>query len=259
MEEVIDVLTDLGLTKKQAEVLVALNKSHYATVKDISKVADVHRQEIYPILMELQKIGLIEKRIGMPNQYKAGSLSETLKILLERKNKWLSEVEKKTLEIMKFDFMKKETIEHEKDFTFITGMERCGRALSNWIADAQTIDEILVGDPFSFQIAEHVKMSEAKFRKDVRVRIATCGSLEPLYKHFKSKNAIIQSIPFPVPVDIAIYNGNRAHIAVFSNRVSPMDSDMSILTSNHPCYVQMLQNYFDVLWKTLKPTENARL
>jgi sugar-specific transcriptional regulator TrmB len=40
-------------------------------VKDISKATEAYRQEIYPALQELQKIGLVERIIGIPNRYKA--------------------------------------------------------------------------------------------------------------------------------------------------------------------------------------------
>ncbi|MCW3984410.1 MAG: DUF2250 domain-containing protein [Candidatus Bathyarchaeota archaeon] len=85
MEEITQVLKELGLTQKQAKILLTLNKFEYATVKDISEAADVHRQEVYQVLTELQKMGLIEKRIGTPNQYKSTTISETLNILLQRK------------------------------------------------------------------------------------------------------------------------------------------------------------------------------
>ena len=38
--------------------------------------------------------------------------------------------------------------------------------------------------------------------------------------------------------------------AIFSNRENPFQTEAAALTSNNPTYVQMLQNYFDILWRS---------
>ena len=54
------------------------------------------------------------------------------------------------------------------------------------------------------------------------------------------------------PVDIAIYNGKKAHINIISDRSNPLQCELSALVSDHPSFVQMIQNYFEVLWKNAK-------
>jgi sugar-specific transcriptional regulator TrmB len=257
MEEITQTLTDLGLTAIQTKVLLALQRFDYAAVKDIAKTAEVHRQEIYPVLSELQKLGLVERKIGIPNQYKTIPLSQILKILLERKANWMSEVQKKTTELIQKANAEVEsktgTKQDDYDFTLITGVERFSQALCDWIKNAQTIDEVIRFDRFSYQIGERLKASTFRYRKDVKVRIATCARPEDMHVlELESTNCEIRFVPFETPVDIAVYNGNRGHLAIFSNRDNILQTEVAALTSNNPCYVKMLQNYFDVLWNSAK-------
>lgn len=120
---------------------------------------------------------------------------------------------------------------------------------------AQTIDEVIKLDRFSTQIGERLKTNNIKFREGVKVRLVTCVQPRNVPIAVKKNKMEVRYVPFETPVDIAIYNGNRAHLAIFSNRENILQTEVGALTSNHPCFVQMLQNYFDVLWKSAK-TEN---
>jgi sugar-specific transcriptional regulator TrmB len=251
MTEVTQTLTNLGLTSIQIKVLLALHKFDYAAVKDIAKAAEIHRQEIYPVIKELQKLGLIERRIGIPNQYKAIQLSKVLKILLQRQNNWMSEVQKKTMELIQkvnAELELRECVQREDyDFTLITGVERFSQALSDWTENAQTIDEVIKLDSFAYQIGERLRTSTFRYREDVKIRLVTCSRPEDICIKGKNKNLETRFVTFETPVDIAIYNGNRGHLAIFSNRDNILQTEVAALTSNNPCYVKMLQNYFDVL------------
>jgi sugar-specific transcriptional regulator TrmB len=258
MEEITNLLIELGLTQKQANVLIALSRSECPSVKEISVDVNVHRQEVYQILLELQEIGLVEKFIGVPNRYKTGPISETLNILLERKNKWMSEVQKKAEGLMSNNISKTSERKKEFDFNLITGIERFGNALQNWFENANTIDEILVCDSFAFQIAAPLKVYETKFKDNVKYRMITSASpkdLETFGFMVNAKDVSLRFSSFPTPVDIAIFDGNRAHLCIFSNRQSPMKNEIAALSSNHPCFVQMMQNYFDLLWQISKPSK----
>ncbi|MCW3984411.1 MAG: hypothetical protein NWE96_10530 [Candidatus Bathyarchaeota archaeon] len=161
----------------------------------------------------------------------------------------MSVIEKKTAELTRHVTLEKMSKETENEFVFISGIERFTHLLDKCAFNAHTIDWILVLDHFSFQIADKLKERERKYRDDVKIRIVTSSpeNLSPL--KLKGKDVEIRFVSFPIPADIAIYNGNRAHIALFSNRKSTMQNEVAALTSNNPCYVQAIQNYFDILWQ----------
>ncbi len=257
MEEIAQTLTDLGLTEIQTKILLVLHRFNYAAVKDIAKSAGIHRQEIYPVLSELQKLGLVERKIGIPNQYRTFPLAQVLKILVERKANWMSELQKKTAGLILKANAEIETRacikQEDYDFTLITGVERFSQALSDWIKNAHAIDEVIKFDRFSYQIGERLNTSTFRYREDVKIRIATCARPEDVHiLELENINCEIRFVPFETPVDIAVYNGNRAHLAIFSDRDNVLQTEVAALTSNNPCYVKMLQNYFDVLWDSGK-------
>ncbi len=257
MEEIAQTLTDLGLTEIQTKILLVLHRFNYAAVKDIAKSAGIHRQEIYPVLSELQKLGLVERRIGIPNQYKTIPLSQTLNILLERKTNWMADLQKKTTELVQKANIgvesRVQTEQEDYDFTLITGVERFSQALYDWAKNAQTIDDVLIFDRFSYQIGERLRTASFRYKENVKFRIVTSARPENVHvSEIENKNVEIRFTPFETPVEIAIYNGNRAHLAIFSDRDNVSQTEVAALTSNHPCYVKMLQNYFDVLWNSGK-------
>ena len=55
------ILTNLGLTPVQARVYLALVESGPLRISAISKASDVARPDVYRILSNLEKIGLVEK------------------------------------------------------------------------------------------------------------------------------------------------------------------------------------------------------
>ena len=257
MEEIAQTLIDLGLSGIQIKVLLVLQRFDCASVKDIAKAAGIHRQEIYSVLNELQKLGLIERRIGVPNQYKAIALSQILHILLERKANWMSGLHKKTTElIQKANVeieLKAANKQEDYDFTLITGVERFSQALKEWVKNADTLDEVLRFDRFSYQIGERLGTANYKYKENVKFRIVTSASPKNVdLSEAKKTNIEVRFTKFETPVEIAIYNGNRAHLAIFSNRDNILQTEVAALTSNNPSYVKMLQNYFDVLWNSAK-------
>jgi sugar-specific transcriptional regulator TrmB len=256
MEEIAQTFVDLGLTAIQAKVLVTINGFEYATVKEIAKAAGIYRQEVYPVLKELQSLGLVERKLGVPNEYRTMPMAQMLGILLERKTNWMSEVQKRTSELIKKTKDETElntrTKQEEYDFTLITGVERFGQALVNWTNSARTIDEVIRFDSFSYQIGDRLKTDRLMYQENAKVRLVTCARPENVHV---PENFEIRYTSFETPAEIAVYNGNRAHLAIFSNRDNVMQTEVAALTSNHPCFVKMLQNYFDVLWANSKRQE----
>ena len=60
-DECAKILMDLGLTLLQAKAYLALSQLGKATVKTISKTANVARQDVYRVMLALEKLGLAEK------------------------------------------------------------------------------------------------------------------------------------------------------------------------------------------------------
>ncbi len=69
--------------------------------KNLVRISKVSRQDVYRVLNELFEIGLIEKRLTAPTEYKAISIENCLALLLERRTKKTDEIRKKAKETFK--------------------------------------------------------------------------------------------------------------------------------------------------------------
>lgn len=94
------VLTRLGLTFTQAKAYLALCRTGISPPKTISKDSGIARPDIYRILDELQKVGLVEKALTTPAMFKAIPLQDALLMLLERRVKATSELQAETRRIL---------------------------------------------------------------------------------------------------------------------------------------------------------------
>ncbi|MCT9097091.1 TrmB family transcriptional regulator [Haloarchaeobius sp. HME9146] len=83
-DEAIDSLERLGLTSYEAKVFIALQKLGTGTAREVSRVADVPRSQVYSVTEGLEERGLIEVQQSSPMQYRPVSTDEARSMLRER-------------------------------------------------------------------------------------------------------------------------------------------------------------------------------
>ncbi|MEM3377470.1 MAG: helix-turn-helix domain-containing protein [Candidatus Bathyarchaeia archaeon] len=79
------MLKNIGLTNNQAKVYLALLDSGPSKVSEITKITEVARPNLYPILEGLQRLGIIEKILTAPTRYRAIPLKEAVELLMDTK------------------------------------------------------------------------------------------------------------------------------------------------------------------------------
>lgn len=80
-DKIVD-LTKLGLTPLQARIFVNLHRLGPTTARNISKFSNVNRVDVYRVLRELSKRGLVEVNLGNPAVYNSVDPKLVLQILL---------------------------------------------------------------------------------------------------------------------------------------------------------------------------------
>jgi len=60
LEDHIRMLSDFGLTPSQAKVYLAIVEMGLASVSKVSKLSKVRREEVYRIVPNLERLGLID-------------------------------------------------------------------------------------------------------------------------------------------------------------------------------------------------------
>ncbi len=85
----------MGLTRIQAKIYISLLFIGEGTIKGISQVSKVSRQDIYQALKTLEISGLVNKIISTPTRYRSVPVNEGASILLQLKDEELESLHKK--------------------------------------------------------------------------------------------------------------------------------------------------------------------
>jgi hypothetical protein len=89
------LLMGLGLSSRQAWVYLALLRSGDSRGRIIAGSAGVPRQEVYGLLLELQQLGLVHKKLTFPVSYTAVAFPDAIKALFEVKASELNLISQK--------------------------------------------------------------------------------------------------------------------------------------------------------------------
>jgi sugar-specific transcriptional regulator TrmB len=111
LNECAKTLSDFGLTSNQAKAYLVLVQLGIASIREISKMSQIRREEIYRMLPDLERLGLIEKILGKPIKVKATPINVALSLLIEREkqlnqDRLSSLIEKKETVITDFNSKK---------------------------------------------------------------------------------------------------------------------------------------------------------
>jgi sugar-specific transcriptional regulator TrmB len=82
--EAVEALQRLGLSKYEAGVFVALERLGTGTARDVDRMTDVPRSQVYGAAENLEERGLVEVQQSNPIQYRAVPLAEARETLAER-------------------------------------------------------------------------------------------------------------------------------------------------------------------------------
>lgn len=82
--EAVDALERLGLSNYEAKVFIALQTLGTGTARDVYRVSEIPRSQVYGAAESLAERGLIEVQHSTPMQYRPVSLEEAERLLEER-------------------------------------------------------------------------------------------------------------------------------------------------------------------------------
>ena len=253
-DERIQTLMGLGLTFCQAKSYLTLVINGRCTAKTISRLSKVTRQDIYRIMPKLETLGLAQKVLSIPNEWKAAPINEGLAILLERKNKQFSELKKETTKLLNsFKENNKATESKEKNVEFI--IVPGGETHLRWITKRlgrvkKSTNAFVTWNAFQSMVFNESKQFKKLLGRDVKFRHIIYGidgtkneiKLDP---YLENPNFQVRYIQNPPLAAIAIFDGKEA---VFSNPAKDLLAPPK-LWSNNTHFVALLQKYFDVTWE----------
>jgi sugar-specific transcriptional regulator TrmB len=248
------ILKKLGLTGSQAKVYLALVKLDKANARELWKASKVARQDIYRILTELREIGILEKILEAPTEYKAVPMEDSVAILLERKAKSLFSLQKDADKlIQKFKEQKqKTTLEEKAQFVLVPEREALTRRLKKAIKDSKgSIDVVSSLKAFARSFFVLSEEFEKALERNVQIRwvIDEPEDANPLPEVLqtlaKNPNFELKTVAYTPNVRLGIYDKKDVYMASFPNSHA---LESPALWATNIGFVEIVQGFFETIW-----------
>ncbi len=227
-EEIIKVLTGLGLTIDQARVYLALVYLGPATAKQLSEESKIAKPDIYRIAPTLQKQGMVETLMSRPVSFKAIPANQSLSTLLKHKASEQKELSRKTevlLSDLKKNPVKIHTNQASIDVAIIPGKEVIIQKIKESLLKAQiTLCVVTPKSRFSASIVEFADAYRKALRKGVKIRIAAeqhlaqTKALAIVQTLSRDPNFEIKYFINPPPAIVTIFDAQEAYLTLIRNR-----------------------------------------
>jgi len=247
-------LTLLGLSLSQSKVYITIAKTEPADAKTIWKLTKVGRQDIYRILLELQKMNLVERIVASPSMYRAIPLEEGVSILLERRKEENRKLEAEAEKFIKNHQRNNKAIHHDGfQLIFIPeGKARVFRMHQSVGRTQRTAD--LTSTLRKWAIG--IELLEKEVNKGVQTRGIVFTDDHNWYEkleqpYFEKPNLQLRWLPrSQLDTDYCIYDGREAFISV--NPADGGQEKSRCIWTDYPSIIKLLQNHFEMNWNMAK-------
>lgn len=254
-DEYLQTLVDLGLTRVQAKAYLALCRLDCATIKAISKMANLARQDVYRIMPSLQKMGLVEQVISNPIKYHAIPIKNGVYSLLQHHIEEQERLTKKTTALLnrlkEDNFKMNFTAQEEPQLLIISELSLLFKKLMNGTRTSQlSIDSVGTWEAFDGVTANGLPDFKKALQRGVRIRAITekppNGKSLPGYVKTLQKHPLyeVRFVVSPAPVTMAILDKKEVSICISV----PAGNSPSSLWSSNSVIVSLASNYFEEIW-----------
>lgn len=271
-EKISDTLRNFGLTKKEAEVYIFLAKRGILTGGEIAKQMKKNKGQMYRILKNLQKKGLVEATLEFPTRFTAVTFEKVTDLFIKAKQDEVALIKKTRKELLS-DWKKisKATREHPTEkFNVIKGTRKIYQKISQMIKETKNqlsaispVPELLRADQFGLldDVFNHPLKSEIQFRFLTELSDQNLNAAEALLErapktiNLKGRNPDLglQLSPRMVIRDeeeIVFYITPEADMSM------PEKDDMCLWTTSKEL-VHSFRAVFDELWRNSTDIEKT--
>jgi sugar-specific transcriptional regulator TrmB len=258
--DTIDTLIELGLTLNQARIYVALlHLDKPVAAKEISKITNITRQDVYRILPTLQKAGLLEKTITAPTMFKATPLKLGVSILIKNKTAQHAELMEKANKISDEAWLKQSTLEDEPEFILIPGNEAVVQKINHGIASTKiSLDIVTSKKRLPRALLEFFDVRMQALKRGVKIQVVTeklpltNDDIEKIMLAEKKAGAIVKCLPSLPPTLLLLFD--KKQVLIITSATGTLET--SALWSSNPSIIAMSMSYFDCLWNSADMDRN---
>jgi len=258
----VDVLTELGLSNRQARVYLTILKLREAKAKTIADHSLVNRQEIYRIIEDLEQIGLVQRNVCVPITFSATPMAEVANVLLAQKTNQLISLRQKTnLLLKKLQLAHNTTLVNSADkkprLGTVFEADRAKKYIQTIQATIKTIDITASCKRFKQIINLLETPLQTALSNGVAIRMVIEKSPAQLLPSWMI-NIQSQAIPASLKVK-TLFDCPSAAIAIFDQTTAAIAFDPHVnlskgpdLWTDNPTLISLCQAYFDSLWVKVK-------
>ena len=252
-DEDVLTLTDLGLTVTQGKIYLALAKKMNLTAQEISIAAKVSRPDVYRILTKLQEIGMVEKIIANPTEFRAIPVSVCIALLMEKRMQKTAEIAHKAKKLTQN--FKPNNINNQDDEKYqfvlfsekLAVYEKAKQMLQNTHNQICFLMESRIIFPW---LTSYLPIFKKALNKKVECRLITPkfeinNYLKILKTLLEYPNFNLRIIPKTPKAVFSLWDKKAVLIVT-----SPLDiqSQTTTLWSSNKSMIDLCQDYFEVLW-----------
>ena len=208
----------------------------------------------------LERIGLVEKIIAKPTQYKATPIKEGCSILLQTKTEEYTALHKNAIDLIKNFERKKDEITlrdlTQEQFSLISSKALLLKKFEIEDSSAESSIDV-IGDWNLVRniIFRHLQIYEKALKKGVKIRAVTekrefNESADNFLLKFKDNPLFeIRHLDAPIPIKTAIYDSKKANMCV---RTTDDGEVVPSLWSDNPQFVKLVKDQFENIWNKAK-------
>lgn len=259
-DETIDLLIRLGLTVNQTKVILALDRiGRCATVNEIAAYSKVAREKVYCVMPQLQEIGLVEKILTVPVEFKAIPLSNITSILIEKRLNETDEIRRKTRELLLAN-IKEEKLKQNSDEESIVlcnkqiGQKKRMEAFEN---ATESLDVLTLGfdleDDWSYYLRKYKKVLKrnGQIRLILQQPIETKRAKEGLT--YLARNPLFHCrYAECVSPGMSLYIIDRKQVTIATS-TKDFPRKYSVICGRNPVLVSLTRGYFETVWNQAGP------
>lgn len=246
----------------QAKIYLTMLKLGDQRTTEIAKTAQIARQEIYRILTELEKLGLVEKVLAVPVRHKALPLQEAVALLLQRINEENGQAQEEALKLVKRHPRQAQApnlTDEVNQFVLIPENNALERKARTTIEKSERSIEFI--GPFGLMIASLIvesKSFEQSLSKGVKQRFLTYMPPKQDPKLGAAKkilaNPLFEHRVFSGNLNTILSIHDRKEVFVFCHPEEKFHFTQ-VLWSNAPSLVNIAVSHFEILWNQSYPRE----
>jgi sugar-specific transcriptional regulator TrmB len=253
-EEYVSTLVELGLTKMQAKIYLQLTKMQAVTAQETSIVSGVARPDIYRVFGELENAGLLERLISKPERFHAIPMEDCVTILMQKRIMKTSELNKKTLKLIKSSNRSIEYFEPDEKFQFIL-IPGKSNVYSKSEKMLKNVQESICIAGFRKRVlawlSNYLPLIQETLSRKVDCRIIMPKTekkrISPMVKALANfSNFSLREAPIEPKAGFGVWDRKEVLISTSATDTS---FPLPTIWSNNKATVDLVQDYFEFLWK----------